>query len=55
MVDFLNKPKLINPSQYGFFEEITKWVDDGLSVNVIYWDFKKAFDNVPNQRLIYSS
>ena len=35
-----------------FFEEITKWVDDGSQVDVIYLDFKKAFDKVPHQRLI---
>ena len=27
-----------------FFEEITKWVDDGSPVDVIYLDFQKAFD-----------
>ena len=35
-----------------FFEEITKWVDEGSSVDVIYLDFQKAFDKVPHQRLI---
>ncbi len=48
MMDFLIKHKLINPSQHGFlkarscltnllcfFEEITKWVDDGSPVDVI--------------------
>ena len=35
-----------------FFEEITKWVDEGSSVDVIYLDFKKAFDKVPHQSLI---
>ena len=65
MMDFLNKHKLINPSQHGFlkarsyltnllcfFEEITKWVDEGSPVDVIYLDFQKAFDKVPHQRLI---
>ena len=63
--DFLIKHKLINPSQHGFlkaracltnllcfFEEITKWVDEGSPVDVIYLDFQKAFDKVPHQRLI---
>ena len=50
MMDFLVKHKLINPSQHGnflkarsclthllcFFEEITKWVDEGSPVDVIY-------------------
>ena len=35
-----------------FFEEITKWVDDGSPVDVIYLDFQEAFDKVPHQRLI---
>ena len=35
-----------------FFEEITKWVDEGSLVDVIYLDFQKAFDKVPHQRLI---
>ena len=65
MMDFLIKHKWINPSQHGFLkakscltnllcflEEITKWVDDGSPVDVIYLDFQKAFDKVPHQRLI---
>ena len=65
MMDFLIKHKLINPSQHGFLkakscltnlvcflEDITKWVDDGSPVDVIYLDFQKAFDKVPHQRLI---
>ena len=65
MMDFLIKHKLINPSQHGFLkarscltnllcfmEEITKWVDDGSPVDVIYLDFQKAFDNVPHHSLI---
>ena len=65
MTDFLIKHKLINPSQHGFLkakscltnllcflEEITKWVDGGSPVDVIYLDFQKAFDKVPHQRLL---
>ena len=65
IMDFLIKHKLINPSQHGFLkarscltnllcflEEITKWVDEGSPVDVIYLDFQKAFDKVPQQRLI---
>ena len=57
--------QISKPSQHGFlkarscltnllcfFEEITKWVDDGSPVDVIYLDFQKAFDKVPHQRLI---
>ena len=65
MMDFLIKHKLIKPSRHGFLkarfcltnvlcfsEEITKWVDEGSPVYVIYLDFQKAFDKVPHQRLI---
>ena len=33
-------------------EEITKLVDDGSPVDVVYLDFQKAFENVPHQRLL---
>ena len=62
MMDFLIKHKLINTSQHGFLkakpcltnllrflEEITKWVDVGSPVDVIYLDFQKAFDKFPHQ------
>ena len=62
---YLVKHKLINTSQHWFlkarssltnllyfFEEITKWVDDGSPVDVVYLDFQKAFDKVPHQRLL---
>ena len=65
MVEFLVKHKLINTYQHGFLKarscltnlicflgEITKWVDDGSSVDVVYVDFQKAFDKVPHQRLL---
>ena len=59
MVDFLVKHKLLNSSQHGFLkarsclcflEEITKWIDVGSPVDIIYLDFQKAFDKVPHQR-----
>ena len=65
MVEFLVKHKLINTYQHGFLkpwscitkllcflEEITKWVDDGSPVDVVYLDFQKAFDKMPHQRLL---
>ena len=65
MLEFLVKHKLTSTSQYGFlnarsyltnllcfFEEITKWVDDGSPVDVVYLDFQKAFDKVPYQRVL---
>ena len=65
VMDFLIKHKLINPHKHVclkarscltnvlcFFEEITKWVDEGSPVDVIYFDFQNAFDRAPHQRLI---
>ena len=65
MVEFLVKHKLINISQYGFLkarsclpnllcvlEELTKCVDDGSPVDVVYLYFQKAFNKVPYQRLL---
>ena len=33
-------------------EEITKWIDEGSPVVIIYLDFEKASDKVPHQRLL---
>ena len=65
MVDFLEKHNLLKDSQHGFLrgrscltnlleytDKISKWVDDGSSVDVIYLDFQKVFDKVPHQRLL---
>ena len=65
LVDFLVKNNLINPSQHGFLktrscltnilcflEDVTNWVDEGSLVDIMYLDFKKAFDKVPHQRLL---
>ena len=54
MVDFLVRHKLLNSSQHGFlkaiscltnmlcfFEEITKWIGEGESVDIIYLDFRR--------------
>ena len=65
MIDFLEKHNLLKDTQHGFLkgrscltnlleytEIISKWVDDGSPVDVIYLDFQKAFDKVPHQRLL---
>ena len=35
-----------------YLEVLTKLVDDGHSVDILYLDFAKAFDKVPHQRLV---
>ena len=63
--DHLERCGLIRDSQHGFvkgrscltnliefFEEVTKCVDEGRAVDVIYMDFSKAFDKVPHGRLM---
>lgn len=35
-----------------FFKEIRKWIDVGKAVDVIYMDFGKATDIVPNGTLV---
>ena len=64
MVKFLVKHNLTNTSQHGFlkarscltnilcfFEEITKWVDAGSPVDVVYLEIQKTFDTVPHHSL----
>jgi len=66
MEDFISKYKLIKDSQHGFRNEkscltdllsflefVTKGLDKGEDIDVIYLDFSKAFDKVPHKRLIY--
>ena len=32
---------------------MTKGVDEGSPINIIYLDYQKAFDKVPHQRIIF--
>ena len=61
----LNKCKLIKFNQHGltkgsscltnlleFNEAVFDWVDEGKAVDIVYLDFKKAFDEVPRRRLL---
>ena len=41
-----------NQSLMFFLEEMTKCLEDGSPVDVVYLDFQKAFDKVPHQRLL---
>ena len=62
---YLVKYELIKSSQHGFMalkscqtnlieylNALTKLVDEGYCVDVIYLDFAKAFDKVPHRRLL---
>ena len=67
MVEFLSKYNLFNTPfsvrvlksrsmpniLYMFFEEITKWGDEGSPLDKIYLGFQKAFDKVPHQRILF--
>ena len=33
-------------------EDITQFIDEGKSIDIIYCDFRKAFDAVPHRRLL---
>ena len=62
----LERQGLIRDNQHGFvsgksclmnliafFEGVTKKVDEGSAVDIIYMDFSKAFDKVPHGRLLH--
>ena len=64
IIGFLKKHILIKESQHGFvegrscltnmllfLEKVTKYIDEGNPVDVLYLDFSKAFDRVPHKRL----
>ena len=64
-MEHLECNKLINDSQHGFrsgrlcatqlltlLEDLTKIIDEGGCVDVIYLDFCKASDKMPHQRLL---
>ena len=61
----LEENMLMNPSQHGFmprkscatnllefFEVVTRTVDDGKNMDIIFLDFSKAFDKVPKERIL---
>ena len=65
IVAHLNMHALIRSTQHGFtagkscqtnlieyLNTLTKLVDEGHSIDVVYLDFAKAFDKVPHQRLL---
>ena len=63
--DHITKNNLFSKSQHGFIsgrscitqllefiEDVSEAVDNGEDVDIIYFDFKKAFDKVPHKRLL---
>ena len=63
--EHLEKFSMLKSSQHGFvkgkscltslvefFENVTKHIDEGKAVDVVYMDFSKAFDKVPHARLL---
>ena len=65
VVEHLLSNNLISPHQHGFLpgrstgsqlidclENWSKLLEEGSSVDIIYLDFGKAFDVIPNQRLL---
>ena len=61
----LSDNELISEHQHGFqqgrscqtnlletFELLTKWLDAGKGIDIVYLDYQKAFDKVPHLRLI---
>ena len=66
IMNYLTRYNLISPYQFGFtpgrscttqllhvLDYLTKHLDNGYSIEMIYLDFRKAFDSVPHQRLIH--
>ena len=66
MTKYLDSNSIITECQHGFvagrscltnllevFEDWTQCLDEGYGIDVIYLDYRKAFDTVPHQRLIH--
>jgi len=66
IVNYLDSNHKLSSRQYGFtkgrscltnlletFESWTQALDDGYGIDVIYLDYRKAFDTVPHHRLLF--
>ena len=65
IINHINENNLYSECQHGFrsgrscvtqlievIEDLTKLIDQGKEVDIIYLDFKKAFDSIPHERLL---
>ena len=65
LIEFVEENKIISNAQHGFrkgksclinlLESFERWMealDNGYGIDVIYLDYRKAFDTVPYQRLL---
>ena len=34
------------------YDKLTELIDDGKSIDIVYLDFRKAFDKIPHERLL---
>ena len=68
IMDHMKNNNLFSNKQFGFLDgrstvlqllvvldKWTKIIDEGGTIDCVYFDFKKAFDKVPHQRLIYKA
>ena len=56
IVRHLVRKNLITKHQHGLLECLEDWTrnyDEGIQTDIIYLDFRKAFNTVPVQRLIF--
>ena len=66
LMDYLTESNILSDHQHGFcksrscmtnlleaLEEITDMVDEGLAVDQVFLDFRKAFDKVSHSKLLY--
>ena len=49
---FRNRNRSCLTNLLNFMKKITKYLNSGYPVDILYLDFQKAFDKVPNCRLV---